>query len=372
MKKNFKTLVLGIVIGALAVSVPVMADVVWERIEVMRNQIAVMVDGERLEADNFVYKETTYVPIRAVAEALGLNVTYENGVAYIEEKYAADFGGEKIAIGSFTATTEELNAYKKLCKVQPGYENADDATITTAATTALIEYKALAALAEENNIVAGEEFYNNFSNTIAYMKMQYGGEEALNAALEQAGYTYEMFKRYHESNYYYEKLLTKVFSATDEQIKAYYDANVANLTYDGVQAKHILIKTQDADGKDITDSKKLKELEEKANSIYKEAKAGADFDELIAKYNEDPGMARYPDGYTFTKGEMVAEFEKAAFDMKDGEISQPVKTSYGYHIIKKIKDVDTTPLTPELSSQIAALVAETNFYNALNAKMATN
>lgn len=368
MKKSFKTLTLGILIGALSVSIPALAEAVFERIEVMRNQIDVMIDGEKLEADNFVYKNTTYVPIRAVAEGLGRNVVYKDGVAYIEEKYAASFGGEKIQVGSYEATTEEFNAYKNLCDVQMGSTATDD-QIVSMTNDAILEYKALLSLAADNGIVIGEEFYENFSATVAYMKTQYGSEEAFNKALSDAGYSYEMFKRYHETQYLYNELAEGPFAANAEEIKAYYDSHTSDYAYNGVQAKHILISTKDENGNDITNAKALKELETKANSIYKEANSGVDFDELIKKYNEDPGMAQNPDGYVFTTGEMVEEFEKAAFALKEGEISKPVKSPYGYHIIKKVKDLDVYPLE-KLTNSIGNIVTQLKLDSAVAAKKA--
>ena len=83
MKKNFKMFVLGLLTGVVLVSAPVMANDLWEKIDVVRNKIAVMVNGQKLDADNFLYNDTTYVPIRAVAESLGVNVEYKDGVAYI-------------------------------------------------------------------------------------------------------------------------------------------------------------------------------------------------------------------------------------------------------------------------------------------------
>lgn len=368
MKKNFKTLAVGILIGALSVSIPALADAVFERIDVMRNQIDVMIDGEKLEADNFVYNNTTYVPIRAVAEGLGRNVVYENGVAYIEEKYAASFGGEKIQVGAYDATTDEFNAYKHLCTVQAGSSMTEE-QIISAANDAILEYKALASLAADNGIVIGEKFYNNFSATVAYMKTQYGGEEAFNKALEDAGYSYEMFKRYHETQYLYNELAEGTFAATEDEIQNYYDSHADDYAYNGVHVKHVLISTKDESGNDITDAKKLKELETKANSVYKEAVGGADFDELVSKYNDDPGMAQNPDGYIFTTGEMVKEFEDASFALKDGEISKPVKSEFGYHIIKKIKTLSVYPLE-NLKGSIGNIVTQLKLENAIIAKKA--
>lgn len=63
---------------------------------------------------------------------------------------------------------------------------------------------------------------------------------------------------------------------------------------------------------------------------------GQDFDSLLQKYGEDPGMTVRKNGYFFTKGEMVEPFEKAAFALKEGEISYIVETDYGYHIIVRM------------------------------------
>lgn len=372
MKKNLKTFVLGLVVGVMLTATPVIANTIWERIDVVRNKIAVMVDGEKLEADNFLYQDTTYVPIRAVAEGLGLSVTYKDGVAYIGESYAAVFEGERVELtGGFTATTEEIAAYENLYSHDPAMQDATPEQIKSAAITAVIQYNALADIAKANNIVAGEEFYTNFSNIMSYMEMTYGSREAMEKAMTDAGYSYEMYKRYQETEYLYNELLkSSAFAATADEISKYYTDNASMFAYDGVQAKHILISTIDGDiGKAITDEKVLKALKERAYSVYKEAKSGADFDKLIAEYGEDPGMESNPDGYTFTKGEMVEEFEKAAFALKDGEISEPVETEFGWHIIKKIKTVTTMPLTDELSTSIGNIVAHNKIMDAVNAKM---
>lgn len=77
--------------------------------------------------------------------------------------------------------------------------------------------------------------------------------------------------------------------------------------------------------------------EAKAAELIARALAGEDFGTLVRTYGEDPGMTEYPDGYTFTLGDMVPEFEAATLAMEVGEISDMVHTSFGIHIIKRVE-----------------------------------
>lgn len=116
-----------------------------------------------------------------------------------------------------------------------------------------------------------------------------------------------------------------------------------------MSAKHILVAFE---GRTKAEAKKI------IDDVYKKAKAGSDFDSLIEKYGEDPGMEAYPEGYTFTKGEMVKEFENATLALKDNQISPIIETSYGYHIIKRI------PLG-EINRETAAKMAEEFAYKRI-------
>ena len=114
-----------------------------------------------------------------------------------------------------------------------------------------------------------------------------------------------------------------------------------------MSAKHVLVSF---DGRTKAEAKKI------IDEVLVKAKKGSDFDALIEKYGEDPGMKSYPEGYVFTKGEMVKEFEDGTLALKDNQISPVIETSYGYHIIKRI------PL-PEISQENAAKMAEEFAYN---------
>lgn len=99
------------------------------------------------------------------------------------------------------------------------------------------------------------------------------------------------------------------------------------------KAEHILIMTRVTDPKDK--EKKEAESKQKIEDIAKEIQGGLSFEEAAKKYSEDPGSKDAGgDLNWFTKGTMVPEFQNAAFSMKVGQISEPIKTGYGYHLIK--------------------------------------
>lgn len=102
--------------------------------------------------------------------------------------------------------------------------------------------------------------------------------------------------------------------------------------------QHILIKTYalDGTGKKIEYTQKAKDDSYRiAKEVWEKAVAGEDFDELVRHYNEDDKST-----YSFGKGEMDPAFERAAFNLGTGEISEIVETGYGYHIIKCISTFD--------------------------------
>ena len=108
--------------------------------------------------------------------------------------------------------------------------------------------------------------------------------------------------------------------------RAYNDNIEQYTTPEQVRASHILLKTE---GKDDA------AVKAKAEDVLKQAKAGADFAELAKKYSEDEASAKNGgDLDYFGRGRMVPEFDQAAFALQPGQISDLVKTQYGYHIIK--------------------------------------
>lgn len=107
-------------------------------------------------------------------------------------------------------------------------------------------------------------------------------------------------------------------TATIEELKDYYDSHIEHFKKkESLIASHILV-----------------DEEAKANDIIKEINEGLSFQEAASKYSSCPSKEAGGSLGEFTRGQMVPEFEEAAFNMEEGSISQPVKTQFGYHIIK--------------------------------------
>ena len=116
---------------------------------------------------------------------------------------------------------------------------------------------------------------------------------------------------------------------TGEEIETYFTENVGNFNGETVTASHILVDT-----KGVEDEAKLKEAKEKIDKIKKELDGGADFVQLAKAYSDCPSAKTGGDLGPIKKGEMVKDFTDAAYATELNGISDPVKTPFGYHIIK--------------------------------------
>ncbi len=121
----------------------------------------------------------------------------------------------------------------------------------------------------------------------------------------------------------------------DADLRAYYDSHKAE--FEQIHARHILIRFQGSTvpvrpgAKDLTEAEALA----KAQDVEKQLRGGGDFAQIAGVESDDTGSARMGgDLGTFPHGRMVPSFDEAAFKLKPGEISEPVKSQFGYHIIK--------------------------------------
>jgi peptidyl-prolyl cis-trans isomerase C len=131
-------------------------------------------------------------------------------------------------------------------------------------------------------------------------------------------------------------------AATDEAMHKVYDEAVKQMgSEEEVHARHILVATED-----------------EAKAIEAELKKGADFATLAKEKSKDPGAADGGDLGYFTKDQMVPEFAEVAFKLDKGQISEPVHTQFGWHIIKvEDKRIKPTPTFDQVKAQLQTYVA---------------
>lgn len=169
------------------------------------------------------------------------------------------------------------------------------------------------------------------------VKDRYGSEEKYAAFLKEKGRTEDEIINSIKSNIHVEEYLKltgiKDPVVPDEEIRAYYEKSREGFRRkENVKASHILIMVKDDAG-----AEEKEKAMAKAERIRKEIVEGRDFAEAAKEYSEDGKAVLGGDLGNIEKGFMPPEFDAAAFSLKQGELSDIVKTKYGYHIIKVIE-----------------------------------
>ena len=156
-------------------------------------------------------------------------------------------------------------------------------------------------------------------------------------------------------NFAASKAIESVAPATDEEIKKYYDDNTDKFTKgESVNASHILVDSEDA-----------------ALEILAKINAGdISFEDAAREYSSCPSKDNGGNLGEFTKGQMVPEFDEAVFSMKVGTISAPVKTQFGYHLIKLIEKTEASTYSfEEIKGQLVEIVNQEKKQNAFQSKI---
>ncbi|SHD94066.1 Foldase protein prsA [Staphylococcus argenteus] len=191
-----------------------------------------------------------------------------------------------------------------------------------------------ASFTEMLNKILADKYKNKVSDKkideqIEKMQKQYGGKDKFEKALQQQGLTVDKYKDNLRTAAYQKELLNDKIKLSDSDIKE-----------NSIKASHILIKVKSkkSDKEGLDD----KEAKQKAEEIQKEvSKDPSKFGEIAKKESMDKASAEKDGslGYVL-KGQTDESFEKALFKLKEGEVSDVIKTSYGYHIIKADKPTD--------------------------------
>jgi len=202
-----------------------------------------------------------------------------------------------------------------------------------------------------DNIVVTEEETTEHIKEMASAQKPPLSLEDFKALIEAYGRSFDEIKQQIRKGLAYQKLMEAQFAGkinvTEEDAKKYYSENKDQFeTPEQVRASHILIQPDTTDPNTDPNQAKAK-AEVKAGALLKQIRDGADFAELAKANSACSSAARGGDLNFFGRGQMVPPFEKAAFELKVGQVSDVVQTQFGYHIIKVTDRKDASVTTFE-------------------------
>lgn len=222
-----------------------------------------------------------------------------------------------------TMTVDWTSSYANMPLVEYALAQAEDT---------IKYYMSIEELAAEKNAGLTTANRVDIENAFRSAVEEMGGGDAFINYLNMLGISRASFDRISAASYLYMNLLDLVFQEGSDLYLEEADYN-NYATY----ADHILIATQNMqNGEMLTQQQRVEKLQ-LASDLVDQIRAADDpiakFEELANEYSEDPGREANPTGYIYTPGTMVAEFEATASNLLPGEISDPVQSDYGFHII---------------------------------------
>ena len=247
--------------------------------------------------------------------------------------------GEKISKDSYK---EEMSFYGSMLASRQNLKNS--------IIQMMVQDKLISDDMKANKLtVADKEVNDAFMNSVK----QFGGQEQFDKMLDDYNMDLEKFKETVKKDLMYQKhreWFGKEHQVSDDEIKQYFEDNKEQ--FSKRDASHILV-----------------EDEETAKEIKKKLDEGEDFAKLAKEYSKDTANAEKGGELgSFAKGQMVKEFEDAVFSLKEGEISGPVKTQFGYHIIKLNKIEESLEDSKEQITKILTDKKYADYIKELNEK----
>jgi len=269
--------------------------------------------------------DTDEVPADAVAVVDGTPITK----ASLEELLAR-------AKKSYTAQQRDF----------PKAGTAEYQLVQNQAVAYLVQREEYANEADELGVEVSDE---EITKKVDEVKKQYfqNDQKKFEAGLKQQGYTVAALREDLVSQLISQKIyenLTKSVKVSDAELQKYYDENKTQYSVAESRAvRHILVKTK-----------------AEADAIHSQLESGSDFAKLAKENSLDPGSKDQGGKLTVSRGQTVAPFDKAAFSLETNELSDPVKTEFGYHLIQPLAAVKAGSVTPfaEVKAQIRTQIAE--------------
>jgi foldase protein PrsA len=275
--------------------------------------------------------------------------------AKLESSDVAVVGQSQISRTQFDDLMATAQAsFKQQGRAFPKQGTTEYATIKSQAVTLLVQQAEREEKAKDLGITISDK---QIEDRLKQIKQQYfqGSEAKYKDQLKKQGLSDEQVRSDIKAQLISEALFKKVtdgVKVSDSEVHKYYLAPPDQYKQpESREVRHILVK-----------KKAL------ADSIYSQLKNGADFAKLAKKYSLDTVSAAQGGNYNAIKGQSVKPFEKVAFSLKTKEISKPVQTQYGWHVIQALTPVKPAGKTPEkdAATQIKQQLLQTKRNTAVN------
>ena len=258
----------------------------------------------------------------------------------------------KASLDELLARTKKTYAAQK--RQFPKAGTAEYQSLQTQAVAYLVQREEYAREAEKLGVNVTDA---QIQKKIDEIRKQYfgGSEKKFEAGLKAQAYTLAALREDARAQLVSEGIynhITGNAKVTDAEARKYYDDNIDRYKVaESRQVRHILVKTR-----------------AEAEKLHQELVNGADFATLAKQNSIDPGSKNQGGKLTITKGQTVPPFDKAAFSLDTNQLSQPIKTQYGYHLIQPISDVKKGSVTPfeQVRSQIRQTMLQQQKSNAVS------
>jgi foldase protein PrsA len=241
--------------------------------------------------------------------------------------------GTEIARSDYEALiTQAKKSYKNQKREFPAAGSQEFQTLRNQAVQFLVQREQFEQEADDMDVDVTDKQIDARLEQI--MKQYFGGDKKkYEKQLKEQGLTEKQVRNDIRAQIVSEKIfeqVTKDVKVTDADIASYYEKNKQQYSQpESRDVRHILVKTK-----------------KQADDLYAQLQNGGDFAALAKKFSEDTGSKANGGKLTISKGQTVAPFDQTAFLLKKNEISKPVKTEFGYHIIQPLSDVKDAKVTP--------------------------
>lgn len=264
-------------------------------------------------------------------------------ITFVFTGFACSNQEEAVAeVNDQSITLDQFNQYFSIYALEK--QGVDEDTLKNEVLDEMVEMEVVKQYMIENGIeVNNDEINKSFDD---YMNFVNQNEEAKKFMTDN-NLTEDFIKEIFTNQYFASKFfeeITEDIEDTDAAVQAYYEKNKEKFRIQEVQASHILVDS-----------------EKEAEDILVKINEGDDFAELAKEFSTCPSAEKGGDLGVFVKGQMVKEFEDAAFALEVGEISDIVKTDFGFHIIKLVDKKNELKTLEEVHEYAKSLMYEERY-----------